>query len=49
MVKRIKSIYFLVALLLADYGVDKHHILKPPGRQNWIIADIQELEIVGLI
>jgi len=34
---------YLVALLLADYDVDKHHILKPPERQNWIITEIQEM------
>jgi len=38
-----------VALLLADYDVDIHHILKPPERQKMIIANIQELGIVGLI
>jgi len=27
-----------VALLLADYDGDRHHILKPPERKTWIIA-----------
>jgi len=25
---------FLIALLLADYYVDRHHIMKPPERQT---------------
>ena len=30
------SIATFVALLLADYDVGKHHILKPPERQKKI-------------